>query len=136
MKSGVRSSSASSAAAPSSTAAMISRSGQSFASLAWSCWRRIGSSSAMMAVGMAVILRRGRLRRGVGDLALAILPADPPPDAQPQQDERREDRRKADYQREHHDHRDAGEHEAQPVEHHHDDREREDHREEADDDAE
>ena len=46
MKSGARSSRASRAAAPSSTEAMISSSGQSFASLASSWARRIGSSSA------------------------------------------------------------------------------------------
>ncbi len=62
MKSGARSSSASSAAAPSSTEAMISSSGQSLRSFPSSWVRRIGSSSATMAVGMARFYAAGRGR--------------------------------------------------------------------------
>src|SRR4051812_31225456 len=92
MKSGVRSSSASSAAAPSSTLAMTSSSGHIFASLALSCASRIGSSSARMAVGI------GRFYRGRARARAADEPGDP----EREQDHGCEDRKEPHEDREDH----------------------------------
>src|ERR1700694_5751525 len=118
MKPGARSSSASSAAAPSSTEAMITSSGQSFLSLPSSWVRRIGSSFAAVPGGAA------RLCRGVFfRVRLAAAAPHEPPDAEPDEDEGREHREERHQDDEWDEDREPDEEESQPVHHREHDRE-------------